>query len=139
MRMSTLKKTVLIIDTDVGGAQLLHDMLDLDGFDPVVVSHLESVKSIALGVAPDAFVMTVMLPPTTAIELAAELRESFEKTPMIALTSSMLMRELAEESELFTAVLDRPPDFSILLDVLLQHSEEDGEGQEGNADTHPPQ
>ncbi len=122
--MSALRKTVLIVDTDVGSAQLLHDMLDLDGFDPVVVSHLESVKSIALAVAPDAFVMTVMLPPTTGIELAAELRESFEKTPMVALTSSILMRELAEESALFVAVLGRPPDFSILLDVLLKHSRE---------------
>ncbi len=122
--MSALRKTVLIVDTDVGSAQLLHDMLDLDGFDPVVVSHLESVKSIALAVAPDAFVMTVMLPPTTGIELAAELRESFEKTPMVALTSSILMRELAEESALFVAVLGRPPDFSILLDVLLEHSRE---------------
>ncbi len=122
--MSALKKTVLIVDTDVGSAQLLHDMLDLDGFDPVVVSHLESVKTIALAVAPDAFVMTVMLPPTTGIELAAELRESFEKTPMVALTSSMLMRELAEESGLFAAVLGRPPDFAILLDVLLKHSPE---------------
>jgi len=122
--MSALRKTVLIVDTDVGSAQLLHDMLDLDGFDPVVVSHLESVKSIALTVAPDAFVMTVMLPPTTGIELAAELRESFEKTPMVALTSSILMRELAEESALFVAVLGRPPDFSILLDVLLEHSRE---------------
>ncbi|MDQ2745413.1 MAG: hypothetical protein M3Z66_24385 [Chloroflexota bacterium] len=61
--MSTLNKTVLIVDTDVGGAQLLHDMLDLDGFDPVVVNHLESVKAIALALAPDAFVMTVMLSP----------------------------------------------------------------------------
>lgn len=121
--MSALKKTVLIVDTDVGSAQLLHDMLDLDGFDPVVVNHLESVKAIALAVAPDAFLMTVMLPPTTGIELAAELRETFEKTPMVALTSSMLMRDLAEESGLFIAVLGRPPDFSVLLDVLLQHSQ----------------
>ncbi|MDQ2745412.1 MAG: hypothetical protein M3Z66_24380 [Chloroflexota bacterium] len=45
---------------------------------------------------------------------------------MVALTSSLLMRELAEESGLFAAVSGRPPDFSILLDVLLQHSQEGG-------------
>jgi hypothetical protein len=59
-------------------------------------------------VAPDAFVMTVML-PHHGHRIGRGTRESFATTPMVALTSSLLMRELAEESGLFTAVLDRPP------------------------------
>jgi hypothetical protein len=46
----------------------------------------------------------------------------FATPPMIALSSSLLLRENAEESRLFQVVLDKPPDFSALLAVLLDHT-----------------
>ncbi len=101
--------TVLVIEDDPSVLQMLHDVLALNDMRVVGVSAREDAVRAAESTAPDVIVVDLMLRDTSGIELAAELRDAgFADTPMVALSGSPFMRELADEHGLFQNVLSKP-------------------------------
>lgn len=107
---------VLIVEDDEDIRQLLTEILQLYGMEAIAVGCPELVLDLARHEAPNLFVIDVMLPRTSGIELADVLRQSgFERTPMIAISASTIMRELAEHTGTFDGVLGKPFDIDELL------------------------
>lgn len=113
------RKSILVVEDDAVLLQTLRDVLMLDGFNVVGVGNPDLVLNVAESVAPDLAIVDVMLPTVSGIEVAAELREcGFPDTPMIAITGSELMVQVAVESDLFQAQFEKPLDFDELLDCI---------------------
>jgi CheY-like chemotaxis protein len=76
---------------------------------------------------PDLILVDIMLPKSSGIEVADKLwMNGFGTTPMIALSASSVMVDLARQSPFFDVVLRKPFDMEELLDevqnVLLAHT-----------------
>jgi DNA-binding response OmpR family regulator len=113
------RTAILVVEDDAPLLQTLRDVLMLDGYDVVGVGDPSLVLNVAESVAPDLVIVDVMLPAVSGIELAAELRHSgFQDTPMIAITGSGLMLQVAAESDLFQAQFEKPLDFDDLRDCV---------------------
>lgn len=111
----SVRHCVLIVEDDYPILQMLHDMLTVQGFRPVGVERPDLVLSAATSARPDLFLIDVMLPGTSGIEVAHELREhGFTTTPMIALSASRVMTEAAEKSGVFQATLLKPFEYDQL-------------------------
>jgi CheY-like chemotaxis protein len=77
------------------------------------------VFTIDAAVSPALFLVDVMLPGMSGIELAEQLRAGgFARTPMIAMSASPGMLRAAAESRLFQEILPKPFDLTTLLDCV---------------------
>lgn len=113
------RSAILVVEDDAPLLQTLHDVLMMDGYDVVGVGDPGLALNVAESVAPDLVIVDVMLPVVSGIEVAAELRDSgFQDTPMIAITGSGLMLQVAAESDLFQAQFEKPLDFDDLRDCV---------------------
>ena len=110
-----MQRCVLVVEDDYPILQMLHDMLTIQGFRPVGVHRPDLVLGAARSARPDLFLIDVMLPEKSGIEIAQDLREQgFAHTPMIALSASRLMAEAAEESSMFQSAMVKPFDYDEL-------------------------
>lgn len=97
---------------------MLRDMMDIEGYSSVGVSRADHVLEVARRQRPDLFLVDIMLPGTSGIEVAQALRaDLFVHTPMIAMSASTTMLRVARNSGLFQRVVHKPFD----LDVLFQY------------------
>ncbi len=91
------------------------------GLDAVGISHPDVVLDVARHRAPDLFLIDVMLPKTSGIEVAEDLRRNgFAQTPMVALSASSIMQDLARHSGVFDGVLAKPFDIDRLLATIQE-------------------
>jgi DNA-binding response OmpR family regulator len=110
-----MRRCVLVVEDDFPILQMLHDMLTVQGFRPVGVERPDLVLRAAVGARPDLFLIDVMLPGKSGIEIAQELREhGFAHTPMIALSASRMMAKVAETSDVFQAAIVKPFEYDEL-------------------------
>jgi CheY-like chemotaxis protein len=98
---------------------MLCEMLESGGFSVLAIEHPAQVDRFGVEPRPSLFLIDMMLPGRTGIELAEQLRVAgFADTPMIAMSASRLMTQNASRSGLFQRTLDKPFDLSVLLDCL---------------------
>jgi two-component system response regulator MprA len=70
-------------------------------------------------VHPDLFLIDIVLPAMTGIELAAALRErGYDHTPIIGMSASRLMRQLAGLSGLFSTIIVKPFELANLRSLI---------------------
>lgn len=107
---------VVVIEDEPAVLQMLQDFLQGNGYTVIPVPFPEMVYTIEPQLRPDLFLVDVMLPGMSGVELAQQLRASgFAHTPMIAMSASPLMLQVAAESKLFQGTLAKPFDLSNLL------------------------
>jgi CheY-like chemotaxis protein len=113
---------ILVIDDEPDLLAMVTDVLKFSGYDVVVANHPDTVLAIAADHHPALFLIDMMLPKMTGIELAQTMCEQgYANTPMVGMSASRLMRQLAAESGLFAAVLDKPFELATLVSVLQRH------------------
>lgn len=113
---------VVVVEDEPDLLALLRDLLESSGFSVTGVSQPNLVPSPESGADPALFLIDLMLPGMSGIELAAQLREQgYSSTPMIAMSASRLMLEIASSSNLFDRMLPKPFDVSMLLDCVEAH------------------
>jgi CheY-like chemotaxis protein len=96
--------------------QLLRDVFGLFGLTAVGIRHPELVLDVARHEQPDLFVIDMMLPGRSGVEVAEELRHGgFAHVPMLALSASPVMRDLAMHTGVFDAALTKPFDMQRLM------------------------
>lgn len=123
-----MKPTVAVVEDDPDILELLGEILDVDGFHVTAFSRPPSPDECAGrfrdgGRKPSVFVIDLMLPGMTGIELASRLRESeFRDTPMIAMSASRLMLEMAAGSGLFDATVAKPFNLDTLVEAIEQYA-----------------
>jgi two-component system response regulator MtrA len=91
-------------------------VLEVEGFKVIGVARPELAQTAVTASQPDLFLIDVMLPGMSGIELAASLRAAdHAHTPMIAMSASSFMYKLASESGLFQDSIRKPFDVAVLI------------------------
>lgn len=112
-----------VIEDEPELLELLRILLESSGFSVAAVDHPDGVHEMMQSMHPDLFVVDLMLPGTNGIDLARQLRASGgADTPMIALSASKLMLEVANASNLFQATMSKPFDVFTLLEYVQQYT-----------------
>ena len=106
---------IVVIEDERDVLELLRDVLETEGFPVIAVPHPSKVRDSVSNVQPELFLVDMMLPGTSGVELAHQLRAEFADKPMIAMSASPLMLQVAAESKLFQDMLNKPFDLSVLL------------------------
>ena len=87
-----MRTCVVVIDDEPEVLSLLQEMLEDKGFGVVVAGHPGIAEQLAANLPPDLFLIDLMLPDITGIELARRLRAGgFATTPIIAMSASKAM------------------------------------------------
>jgi len=112
-----MNRCIVVIEDEPAILQVLQDVLELEHFNVLGITQPQLVRSAIRGLEPDLFLIDIMLPQMSGIELAQELRDQgFATTPMIAMSASKLMAKIAQDSGLFQGAIDKPFDLPTLLE-----------------------
>lgn len=108
---------VLVIEDDHDIASTICDVLRSEMAAAAVCVHRAKDALAVLEMErPDVILVDLMLPDDCGVELAALLRErTANALPLVAMSSSFFLTEVARESGLFLAVLEKPFDLDDLL------------------------
>jgi CheY-like chemotaxis protein len=114
---------IVVVEDDREIRNLLSELLELEGFSVTALSHPDSVLTYLETVQPALFLIDIMLPRTSGLELAARLRAGgFPSTPMIAMSASGVMHHAAEASGLFQEVITKPFDVQGFLKTVMSYA-----------------
>lgn len=114
-----MSRTVAVVEDDADILDLVREVLEVDGFQVAMFDAPDILRMVEMEPAPAVFLIDLMLPGMTGVELAANLRASaFPTTPMIAMSASRLMLEMASASELFQHTIAKPFNLSTLLSLV---------------------
>ena len=117
-------RSVVVIEDEPDVLELLCDLLRSTGYVAVGVADPRRLPDLVEDLQPDLFLVDLMLPQSSGIEVAQTLRQQgFAQTPMIAISAWRRMRRQAEDSELFQAILPKPFDVNVILDTIDRHTE----------------
>jgi DNA-binding response OmpR family regulator len=112
---------VVVIEDEPSVLKMLEDVLRHHGCTVIGFPYPEMVHTLGDDIHPDVFLVDVMLPGMSGVELAAQLREcGFANTPMIAMSASPLLLAVAAGSDLFDSTIAKPFDLSYLLDSIAR-------------------
>jgi DNA-binding response OmpR family regulator len=100
--------------------------LELEGFEVLCFDHPAKVLPCLEQQTPSLFLLDIMLPGISGIELAQQLRTAgFSRTPMLALSASSTMVSLAQQSGVFQETFPKPFDLDALLDRIEQYLQDE--------------
>jgi len=87
-QMTELRKRVLIVEDERDVADLVADVLSLEGFESRVASG-EDAMSVALGFQPDVILLDLMMPGVDGFEVARRLKrnEQTANLPIVVMTA----------------------------------------------------
>lgn len=112
-----------MVDDEKDVLDLICSVLEDEGYDVLCLSHPVLTDDLQGEAShPRLFVLDIMLPAMSGIELARRLRKNgFEDTPMIAMSASPDMLDVAAQSDLFHALIPKPFELDTLLHTVQEH------------------
>lgn len=115
---------VVVIDDERDVLALICDVLEDEGYRAICLPDVERTPQLVqCEHTPALFLLDIMLPRTTGIEVARGLRATgFGQTPMIAMSASTAMLQAAVDSDLFQATIAKPFDLDTLLGTVEQYA-----------------
>ncbi len=113
-----------MIDDEPDVLQIICDVLEMEGFKTVCLASASTARRWARSSsAPALFLMDVMLPGMSGIDLAREFRAGeFPDTPMIAMSASASMLDAAARSTVFEETMPKPFELSSLLQMVGRYA-----------------
>lgn len=110
---------VLVVEDDPLLLGVLCELLDLHGFRSVGTAAPEQALTIASTEHPAVFLIDLMLPDRSGVDLARHLRgRGFSRTPMIAMSVASAMLREADRPRLFQGMLWKPFDVTALIECI---------------------
>lgn len=110
---------IVVVEDEPEVLDLLGDVLDMGGFTVTGVARPDLVWDAIEREMPDLFLLDVMLPGMSGVELAQQLTQTISNCPpMIALSASRLMLGVAENSGYFITTIAKPFDIEALLTAV---------------------
>lgn len=114
---------IVVVDDEPDVLELLRSILESEEYAVIPMPRPELIDNIDTSYAPALFLLDLMLPGVSGIELAQQLRDrGFTTTPIIAMSASPTILQLAAESGLFQEVIAKPFDLSALVDCVRRYS-----------------
>jgi two-component system OmpR family response regulator len=93
---------IVVVDDEPDLLETLCLALELEGFCVLCLDHPAKVAPSLEQHTPSLFLVDIMLPSMSGIELAQQLRAAgYTQTPMLALSASSVMVSLAQKSGVF--------------------------------------
>lgn len=121
---------IVVLEDEVEVGTLLRDVLISAGYEVTSLSHPSQVERELLATRPDLFVIDIMLPGISGIDVAEDLRRSrFGQVPIIAMSASTLRSHMAERCSVFDATIRKPFDVDELLDLVTRCLSSDGKAR----------
>lgn len=118
----TVDGQVVIIDDERGVLDVLCDLLEMEGYSTVCVDRPELLKTVEGALRPDLFLIDIMLPGISGIEVAEQLQEAgFASVPKVAMSASTFMLDAARSVGVFQDILAKPFDIDTVLDTVHRH------------------
>jgi DNA-binding response OmpR family regulator len=115
-------QTIVVVDDEPELCSFVQELLELEGYDVVAAAHPDQVEAAIGDTQPALFLIDIMLPSMSGIELAQQLRENgYGDVPMIAMSASKLMSHMASHSGVFTEAIDKPFEIDAFLVCIEQH------------------
>jgi DNA-binding response OmpR family regulator len=115
---------IVVVEDEPELRGLIEDLLELEGFDVAGTGHPAHISDLVRERRPDLFLIDIMLPEISGIELAQQLQEQgYTGTPMIAMTASRFMSKVASESGIFSDVIDKPFEIDDLLSRVQRYGD----------------
>lgn len=115
---------IVVVDDENELRELMSHVLEDEGYrvvsfaHPVPVTRLQETDE-----RPHLFLIDIMLPEMSGIELAQRLdEEGFATTPKIAMSASEQCVRRARDSHLFDAAIDKPFEIDDLLDAVERYA-----------------
>jgi DNA-binding response OmpR family regulator len=117
---------ILVLEDDEHVLRMVQDMLRDEGYEAIGLRYPELVLDVVAQEEPDLVLIDVMLPKRSGIEVADQLwTNGFGATPIIAMSASTIMLDLARGTPFFQEVVRKPFDMDALLGdvrrVLSEH------------------
>jgi diguanylate cyclase (GGDEF)-like protein/PAS domain S-box-containing protein len=110
---------VVVVDDQPEVLRAVGDLLEAEGYTVTALSHPGQVDALQADGRPDLFIVDIMLPEVSGIELAERLHQSLHPDiPIVAVSASSFMSRRAQSTGLFRAVLDKPFDVQALLSTV---------------------
>jgi DNA-binding response OmpR family regulator len=107
---------ILVLEDDVYILELMKDILACDGHQVIGLGYPDLVLDVVGREKPDLIVIDIMLPKVSGVEVADRLWvNGFGSIPMIAMSASTIMLELARSTPFFCSVVRKPFDMVELL------------------------
>lgn len=115
---------IVVVEDEVDVQDIVRVVLEDEGYRVLTFAHPGPVIHLdETGEHPDLFLIDIMLPEMSGIELAKRLTESgFDSTPKIAMSASRERVTAASQSDLFDAALHKPFDLDYLLNCVQRHA-----------------
>lgn len=107
---------VVVVDDEPDLRAVLCEVLADDGYEVISVGHPVRALQLETDAQPTVFLLDLMLPEMSGIELARKIREGkFKSASLIAISASSVMLRLAKDSGLFQTTIQKPFDIDDLL------------------------
>lgn len=121
----TVERSIAVVEDEVDLCDLIGDMLEMEGYTVIAVKHPDEIGPSVAGRHIDLFLIDIMLPRLSGIELAQQLRgKGYAHTPMIAMSASTLMTRIASQSGVFDDAIDKPFEIADLLGCIRRYLQE---------------
>lgn len=118
-----MARQIVVVDDEQDLLNVMSDLLEMEGFSVVRVSQPREVVHLPPHIDPCLFLIDIMLPGMSGVELAQSLRDDgFPSTPMIAMSASTDMVKRAERTRLFEETMAKPFDPDELLSAVERHA-----------------
>jgi DNA-binding response OmpR family regulator len=109
---------IIFVEDDQDVRELILLLLNFEGFEVREFSHPRQLAALDPESPPALFLVDLMLPGMSGIEAARQLRARGFTTPMIGISASRLMLEVAAGSGLFDDTVPKPFDLGELINCL---------------------
>ena len=114
--------TIVVVEDEPEVLGILRAILEDEGYQVVTVADPAVIDLSMAGRQPCLFLIDIMLPTMSGIDLAADLHlAGHASTPMIAMSASRLMVRRAADSGWFIGTLEKPFDLDSLVERVEQH------------------
>jgi two-component system alkaline phosphatase synthesis response regulator PhoP len=115
-----MRPTVVVVEDDPDILDLLGEIISGEGLEVRAFSRPDLFAIQRDAGVPALFVLDIMLPGMSGVDLARHLQHLYPRTPIIATSASRLMLEVARGSGLFTACIPKPFELADLLEAVEQ-------------------
>lgn len=87
--MENPKIRVMVVEDDEAASLFMAEVLEMEGYQPIVVNDSSKALGIARGTLPHAFLLDLMMPPPDGFKLCRMLRAEavFRFTPILIVTA----------------------------------------------------
>ena len=117
-----MTETIVVVDDEPELCSFIQDLLEMEGYRVIAASRPDKVEAAIGDAEPDLFLIDVMLPGMSGIELGQQLQNSgYAEVPMIAMSASKLMSHMASTSGVFNEAMVKPFDVGDLLECIERH------------------